>query len=104
MNKCTVYTDHSALKYLFAKKDSKAEIATVGFAPSECDFDVDCPDCKDSRALSFVFHPQEFHILSFILGIQKTYSEEGAKDKPKANKSKHGKERTKSSRSLKSSA
>ncbi|GJS46793.1 reverse transcriptase domain-containing protein [Tanacetum coccineum] len=24
MNKCTVYTDHSALKYLFAKKDSKA--------------------------------------------------------------------------------
>ncbi|GJZ04558.1 hypothetical protein Tco_0537833 [Tanacetum coccineum] len=31
---------------------------------------VDCPDCEDSRALSFVFHPQEFHILSFILGIQ----------------------------------
>ncbi|GJW07063.1 reverse transcriptase domain-containing protein [Tanacetum coccineum] len=30
----------------------------------------DCPDCEDSRALSFVFHPQEFHILSFILGIQ----------------------------------
>ncbi|GJS88510.1 hypothetical protein Tco_0771146 [Tanacetum coccineum] len=31
---------------------------------------LDCPDCEDSRALSFVFHPQEFHILSFILGIQ----------------------------------
>ncbi|GJT34747.1 reverse transcriptase domain-containing protein [Tanacetum coccineum] len=30
----------------------------------------DCPDCEDSGALSFVFHPQEFHILSFILGIQ----------------------------------
>ncbi|GJZ23487.1 reverse transcriptase domain-containing protein, partial [Tanacetum coccineum] len=30
---------------------------------------TDCPDCEDSRALSFVFHPQEFHILSFILGI-----------------------------------
>ncbi|GJV04998.1 reverse transcriptase domain-containing protein [Tanacetum coccineum] len=29
----------------------------------------DCPDCEDSRALSFVFHSQEFHILSFILGI-----------------------------------
>ncbi|GKB59769.1 hypothetical protein Tco_0915955 [Tanacetum coccineum] len=29
-----------------------------------------CPDCEDSRALSFAFHPQEFHILSFILGIQ----------------------------------
>ncbi|GJS61905.1 reverse transcriptase domain-containing protein [Tanacetum coccineum] len=30
----------------------------------------DVPDCEDSRALSFVFHSQEFHILSFILGIQ----------------------------------
>ncbi|GJS81393.1 hypothetical protein Tco_0747934 [Tanacetum coccineum] len=40
---------------------------------------VDCPDCEDSRALSFVFHPQEFHILSFILGIQNGYS----KRKPK---------------------
>ncbi|GJT37881.1 reverse transcriptase domain-containing protein [Tanacetum coccineum] len=26
MNKCTVYTDHSVLKYLFAKKDSKARL------------------------------------------------------------------------------
>ncbi|GJT15190.1 reverse transcriptase domain-containing protein [Tanacetum coccineum] len=26
MNKCTVHTDHSALKYLFAKKDSKARL------------------------------------------------------------------------------
>nr|GEY17100.1 reverse transcriptase domain-containing protein [Tanacetum cinerariifolium] len=30
----------------------------------------DCPDCDDSRALSFVLHSQELHILSFILGIQ----------------------------------
>ncbi|GJR18566.1 reverse transcriptase domain-containing protein [Tanacetum coccineum] len=30
----------------------------------------DCPDCEDSRALSIVFHSQEFHILSFILEIQ----------------------------------
>ncbi|GJY67392.1 reverse transcriptase domain-containing protein [Tanacetum coccineum] len=30
----------------------------------------DCPDYEDSRAPSFVFHSQEFHILSFILGIQ----------------------------------
>ncbi|GKF81232.1 hypothetical protein Tco_0239834, partial [Tanacetum coccineum] len=30
----------------------------------------DCPDCEDSRALSFTLHPQEIHILSFILGIQ----------------------------------
>ncbi|GJR11548.1 reverse transcriptase domain-containing protein [Tanacetum coccineum] len=30
----------------------------------------DFPDCEDSRALSFIFHSQEFRILSFILGIQ----------------------------------
>ncbi|GJY43768.1 reverse transcriptase domain-containing protein [Tanacetum coccineum] len=30
----------------------------------------DCPDCEDSRALSFALHSQEFHILSFILGIR----------------------------------
>ncbi|GKC86190.1 reverse transcriptase domain-containing protein [Tanacetum coccineum] len=33
----------------------------------------DCPDCEDSRALSFILHPQEFHILSFNLGIQYPY-------------------------------
>ncbi|GJW29904.1 reverse transcriptase domain-containing protein [Tanacetum coccineum] len=30
----------------------------------------DFSDYEDSRALSFIFHSQEFHILSFILGIQ----------------------------------
>nr|GEX26070.1 reverse transcriptase domain-containing protein [Tanacetum cinerariifolium] len=30
----------------------------------------DCPDCKVFRALSFVLHSQELHILNFILGIQ----------------------------------
>ncbi|GJV71490.1 putative reverse transcriptase domain-containing protein [Tanacetum coccineum] len=30
----------------------------------------DFPDCEDSRARSFTLHPQELHILSFILGIQ----------------------------------
>ncbi|GJT84954.1 reverse transcriptase domain-containing protein [Tanacetum coccineum] len=34
MNKCTVYTDHSALKYLFAKKDSKARLPPMGSATS----------------------------------------------------------------------
>ncbi|GKC24341.1 hypothetical protein Tco_1026491, partial [Tanacetum coccineum] len=29
----------------------------------------DFPDCEDSRARSFTLYPQEFHILSFILGI-----------------------------------
>ncbi|GJV76673.1 reverse transcriptase domain-containing protein [Tanacetum coccineum] len=31
---------------------------------------LDFPDCEDSRARSFALHPQEFHILSFILGIR----------------------------------
>nr|GEV13638.1 DNA-directed DNA polymerase [Tanacetum cinerariifolium] len=30
----------------------------------------DCSDCKILHALSFVLHPQELHILNFILGIQ----------------------------------
>ncbi|GJX11053.1 reverse transcriptase domain-containing protein [Tanacetum coccineum] len=30
----------------------------------------DFPDCEDSRARGFALHPQEFHILSFILGIR----------------------------------
>ncbi|GJW73551.1 reverse transcriptase domain-containing protein [Tanacetum coccineum] len=34
---------------------------------------LDFPDCEDSRARSFTLHPQEFHILSFILGIQLFY-------------------------------
>nr|GFA25285.1 hypothetical protein [Tanacetum cinerariifolium] len=33
MNKSIVYTDHSALKYLFAKKRFKGEISPMGFTP-----------------------------------------------------------------------
>ncbi|GJT45002.1 reverse transcriptase domain-containing protein [Tanacetum coccineum] len=40
MNKCTVYTDHSALKYLFAKKDSKARMLRWVRSFNEFDFDV----------------------------------------------------------------
>ncbi|GKB14736.1 reverse transcriptase domain-containing protein [Tanacetum coccineum] len=32
--------------------------------------DQDFPDCEESLVRSFTLHPQEFHILSFILGIQ----------------------------------
>ncbi|GKA29433.1 reverse transcriptase domain-containing protein [Tanacetum coccineum] len=35
LNKSIVYTDHSALKYLFAKKDSKARLLRGGFLPSK---------------------------------------------------------------------
>ncbi|GJY52206.1 reverse transcriptase domain-containing protein [Tanacetum coccineum] len=47
LHKSVVYTDHSALKYLFAKKDSKAsifqgKIAPVGFTPSRVRYHVIC--------------------------------------------------------------
>nr|GFC33272.1 reverse transcriptase domain-containing protein [Tanacetum cinerariifolium] len=40
MNKCTVHTDHSALKYLFAKKDAKARLLWWVLLLQEFDFDV----------------------------------------------------------------
>ncbi|GJT45434.1 reverse transcriptase domain-containing protein [Tanacetum coccineum] len=58
----------------------------------------DCPDCEDSRALSFVFHPQEFHILSFILGIQNRIFKKRIKKKAKSNQiqARNGKDKVKS--------
>nr|GEY86120.1 DNA-directed DNA polymerase [Tanacetum cinerariifolium] len=40
MNKCIVHTDHSALKYLFAKKDAKARLLRWVLLLKEFDFDV----------------------------------------------------------------
>nr|GFA81894.1 DNA-directed DNA polymerase [Tanacetum cinerariifolium] len=40
MNKCIVHTDHSALKYLFAKKDAKARLLQWVLLLQEFDFDV----------------------------------------------------------------
>nr|GFA65522.1 reverse transcriptase domain-containing protein [Tanacetum cinerariifolium] len=40
MNKSTVYTDHSALKYLFAKKDTKARLLRWILLLQEFDFKV----------------------------------------------------------------
>nr|GEY38796.1 putative reverse transcriptase domain-containing protein [Tanacetum cinerariifolium] len=50
-------------KAYWALKQAKFDLAVAG------DHQKDCPDCDDSRALSFVLHSQELHILSFILGI-----------------------------------
>ncbi|GJS29153.1 reverse transcriptase domain-containing protein [Tanacetum coccineum] len=50
MNKCTVYTDHSALKYLFAKKDSKARLLRWVLLLQEFDFDV-----VDTKLFDVVF-------------------------------------------------
>ncbi|GJZ72296.1 reverse transcriptase domain-containing protein [Tanacetum coccineum] len=38
MNKSIVYTDHSALKYLFNKKDAKARLLSAGLTSQEFDF------------------------------------------------------------------
>nr|GFA21922.1 reverse transcriptase domain-containing protein [Tanacetum cinerariifolium] len=40
MNKCIMHTDHSALKYLFAKKDAKARLLQWVLLLQEFDFDV----------------------------------------------------------------
>nr|GFA77031.1 reverse transcriptase domain-containing protein [Tanacetum cinerariifolium] len=40
MNKCTVHTHHSALKYLFTKKDAKARLLRWVLLLQEFDFDV----------------------------------------------------------------
>nr|GEY88698.1 reverse transcriptase domain-containing protein [Tanacetum cinerariifolium] len=40
MNKCIVHTDHSAVKYLFAKKDAKARLLRWVLLLQEFDFDV----------------------------------------------------------------
>nr|GEW62139.1 reverse transcriptase domain-containing protein [Tanacetum cinerariifolium] len=40
MNKCIVHTDHSALKYLFAKKDAKARLLLWVLLLQEFNFDV----------------------------------------------------------------
>ncbi|GJS25556.1 hypothetical protein Tco_0454188 [Tanacetum coccineum] len=61
----------SHLEYAFLEGDDKLPVIIAKNLKDEDKTALikDCPDCEDSRALSFVFHPQEFHILSFILGI-----------------------------------
>ncbi|GJW85885.1 reverse transcriptase domain-containing protein [Tanacetum coccineum] len=62
MNKCTVYTDHSALKYLFAKKDSKARLLRWVLLLQEFDFDV--VDTKGAENHSGPDHLSDLRILS----------------------------------------
>nr|GFA24625.1 reverse transcriptase domain-containing protein [Tanacetum cinerariifolium] len=50
MNKCIVHTDHSAIKYLFAKKDAKARLLRWVLPLQEFDFDV--IDTKGAENLS----------------------------------------------------
>ncbi|GJR37123.1 hypothetical protein Tco_1212807 [Tanacetum coccineum] len=57
------------------------------------------PDGGDSCARSFTLHPQEFHILSFILGIQYRIFTKGRKTKPNQTKPSTDLERARKSRS-----
>nr|GFB92052.1 reverse transcriptase domain-containing protein [Tanacetum cinerariifolium] len=50
MNKCVVHTDHSALKYLFAKKDAKARLLYWVLLLQEFDFDI--IDTKGAKNLA----------------------------------------------------
>ncbi|GKF85602.1 reverse transcriptase domain-containing protein, partial [Tanacetum coccineum] len=50
LNKSVVYTDHSALKYLFAKKDSKARLLRWVLLFQEFDFNV--IDTKGAKNLA----------------------------------------------------
>nr|GFA21743.1 reverse transcriptase domain-containing protein [Tanacetum cinerariifolium] len=50
MNKCIVHTDHSALKYLFAKQDAKARFLRWVLLLQEFDFDV--LDTKEAENLA----------------------------------------------------
>nr|GEV23950.1 reverse transcriptase domain-containing protein [Tanacetum cinerariifolium] len=62
MNKSIVYTDHSALKYLFAKKDAKARLLWWIRLPQEFDFKVvDTKGAKNNVAdhLSRLENPYE---------------------------------------------
>nr|GFB82096.1 reverse transcriptase domain-containing protein [Tanacetum cinerariifolium] len=51
-------------KAYWVLKHANFDLAVAG------DHRKDCPDFEVLHALSFVLHPQELHILSFILGIQ----------------------------------
>nr|GFA11931.1 reverse transcriptase domain-containing protein [Tanacetum cinerariifolium] len=62
MNKSIVYTDHSALKYLFAKKDAKARLLCWNLLLQEFDFKViDTPGAENYAAdhLSRLENPYE---------------------------------------------
>ncbi|GJV01986.1 hypothetical protein Tco_1335555 [Tanacetum coccineum] len=71
LNELNELRDHAYENSLIYKEKTKRiHDSKIKNAMAHSSWAWDCPDCEDSRALSFVFHPQEFHILSFILGIQ----------------------------------
>ncbi|GKF53442.1 reverse transcriptase domain-containing protein, partial [Tanacetum coccineum] len=62
MNKSIVYTDHSALKYLFAKKDAKARLLRWVLLLQEFDFKViDTKGAENYAPYENVFDPKEIN-------------------------------------------
>nr|GFA18232.1 reverse transcriptase domain-containing protein [Tanacetum cinerariifolium] len=61
----------------------------IGCTPYKLVYGKDCPDCEVFRALSFVLHSQELHILRFILGIPETDTQEKDKNKATNDKTEH---------------
>ncbi|GJV93087.1 reverse transcriptase domain-containing protein [Tanacetum coccineum] len=70
LNELYELCDHAYENSLIYKEKTKrihdAKIKNRVFNVGDQDF----LDCEDSRARGFALHPQEFHILSFILGIR----------------------------------
>nr|GEY30730.1 DNA-directed DNA polymerase [Tanacetum cinerariifolium] len=63
LNELHDHTYENSLIYKEKQRESMTSRSKTAFLT------LDFLDCDDSRALSFVFHSQELHILNFILGI-----------------------------------
>nr|GEW92753.1 reverse transcriptase domain-containing protein [Tanacetum cinerariifolium] len=62
MNKCIVHTDHSALKYLFAKKDATARLLRWVLLLQEFDFDDELKACEAKMIKSSIDEPPEVEL------------------------------------------
>nr|GFC99949.1 reverse transcriptase domain-containing protein [Tanacetum cinerariifolium] len=67
MNKSIVYTDHSTLKYLFAKKDAKARLLRWILLLQEFDFKVDINETFPLKSLNKVAHTHGLQTLQITM-------------------------------------
>nr|GEU54832.1 reverse transcriptase domain-containing protein [Tanacetum cinerariifolium] len=67
MNKSIVYIDHSALKYLFAKKDAKARLLRRILLLQEFDFKVVDTKGAENYAAGHLSHFANYHAGKFII-------------------------------------
>nr|GFA17027.1 putative nucleotidyltransferase, ribonuclease H [Tanacetum cinerariifolium] len=76
MNKNIVYTDHSALKYLFAKKDAKARLLRWILFLQEFDFKVIDTKGAENYAADHLLHFANYHAGNFIIKGMTTQQKE----------------------------